>query len=145
MTLNLGCGTDALDGAVNVDIARLPSVDVVCDLNERPWPLPAGRFDVVRAVDVVEHLDDPVAFMEECWRVGSEGCLLTIQTVEGGSYNHYTDPTHKHGFTLESFDYFDPRTYYGSKFKHYCRGKWHIEHKSAGGGNITIVARKVGI
>lgn len=142
--MNLGCGADRMAGAVNVDVANLPSVDVVHNLDDVPWPLPSARFERIVATDVIEHVCDPVAFLEECWRVASEDGVVLIQTVEGGSYNHYTDPTHRRGFTLESFDYFDPTTFYGEKFRHYSIGKWHIEHKSAGGGNLTFVLRKAG-
>lgn len=143
MILNLGCGAERMEDAVNVDSAKLPSVDLVHDLNTVPWPLPADRFERIFATDLIEHLDDPVVFLEECWRVASTDGVVLIQTVEGGSHNHYTDPTHKRGFTLESFDYFDPKTFYGRKFAHYSTGKWSIEHKSGGGENLTFVLRKV--
>ena len=63
--LNLGCGEKRMDGFVNVDVTDRTKPDLVHDLNVLPWPFESDTFDHVKAFDVVEHLDDLVAFMEE--------------------------------------------------------------------------------
>src|SRR2546427_12270220 len=43
--LDLGCGARKVDGAFGIDIAALPGVDVVHDLERRPYRLPESGAD----------------------------------------------------------------------------------------------------
>ena len=36
--LQLGCGNDPKPGWINHDLAPLADIDIVHDLNDRPWP-----------------------------------------------------------------------------------------------------------
>ena len=36
--LNIGCGKKNKNGYINLDLLKLPNVDVVHDLNQFPWP-----------------------------------------------------------------------------------------------------------
>jgi len=62
--LDVGCGTAKVKGAIGLDIAPLPGVDVVHDLNKFPWPFENGTFDEIYMLDVIEHLDDTIGVME---------------------------------------------------------------------------------
>ena len=104
--LNLGCGEKQLPNAVNVDITSSTAPDVVHNLNERPWPLPSEQFVEVLAHDVIEHLDDVVATMEEIHRVCRDGAIVRITLPHFSSANAFTDPTHRHYFGWFSFHYF---------------------------------------
>ena len=104
--LNLGCGNKQRPDAVNVDVTASTSPDVVHDLNVRPWPFPDNRFSEVQAHDVVEHLDDIVATMEEIHRVCRDGAVVRITVPHFSCSNAFTDPTHQHYFGWFSFDYF---------------------------------------
>ena len=114
--LNLGSGTDALPGYVNVDAARIPGVDVVCDLDDGAWPWNDGSVAEIRAFDLFEHVDDPLLFMWECHRVLVTGGLLDLHTCYWTSRNAYTDPTHKRFCTEETWDYWVPGTYLHSRY-----------------------------
>lgn len=109
--LQLGCGARPFEGAVNHDRVRhSPWVDVGHDLDVMPWaPLaPHGLFDVIVAFDLIEHITDVLGFVNECHRLLVPGGRLVMR---GGAANNpasYTDPTHKHWFTDESMDFFDP-------------------------------------
>jgi SAM-dependent methyltransferase len=105
-TLNLGSGRKHLANAVNVDIVDSTGPDVVHNLNARPWPLPDGQFTEVFANDVIEHLDDVVATMEEIHRVCRDGAVVRITVPHFSSGNAFTDPTHRHYFGRFSFSYF---------------------------------------
>ncbi len=56
--------------------------------------------------DVVEHLEDLLAVMEELHRVCEHGALVKITTPHFSSANSFTDPTHRHHFGWHSLDYF---------------------------------------
>ena len=58
MKLNIGAGHDIYDGWINHDIAALPDIDVVHDLNLTPWPWSDESMDEVVAYAGIEHLDD---------------------------------------------------------------------------------------
>lgn len=104
--LNLGCGNKQRADAVNLDITASTSPDVVHDLNVRPWPFENDRFREVLAHDVIEHLDDVVASMEEIHRVCQDGAVIRITLPHFSSSNAFTDPTHRHYFGWFSFHYF---------------------------------------
>ena len=90
--LNLGCGRKRREGAVNVDCTTRTSPDVVHDLNVRPWPFPNDAFAEVFAFDVLEHLEDVVAAMEELHRVCRNGARVEITVPHFSSANAFTDP-----------------------------------------------------
>ena len=103
--LNLGCGRRKIRGALNVDISTAVEPDLVVDVTKKPWPLPSDWFEEVHAYDVVEHVDDVLAFFEEVHRVSKPGALIHISVPHFSCSNAFTDPTHRHYFGLESFDY----------------------------------------
>jgi SAM-dependent methyltransferase len=104
--LNLGCGHKKDPAAINVDVTSATNPDIVCNLNLRPWPFPADRFTEVRMYDVIEHLDDLVGVMEELHRVCRHGAVIKITTPHFSSANAFTDPTHRHYFSVASLNYF---------------------------------------
>ena len=104
--LNLGCGLKHLADAVNLDITSATRPDVVHNLNQRPWPFEDGAFDEFRANDVIEHLDDVVATLEEIHRIGTKGAILRITVPHFSCANAFTDITHRHYFGYFSFHYF---------------------------------------
>lgn len=104
--LHLGSGKQYDPKAVNVDLVAATKPDLVHDLDATPWPLPDGHFEAVRAMDVVEHLDDVVAAMEEIHRVCRDGASVHITVPHFSCANAFTDPTHRHYFSAASFDYF---------------------------------------
>ena len=104
--LNLGAGEKQVGNAVNLDITAATEPDIVHNLDDRPWPLPDAQFAEVLAHDVIEHLDDVVATMEEIHRVSRDGAVVRITLPHFSSANAFTDPTHRHYFGWFSFHYF---------------------------------------
>lgn len=104
--LHLGSGLKRMAGAVNVDLVAATNPDVVHDLDTRPWPFADDEFDEVIACDVIEHLDDVVATMEEIHRVAADGAVLKVTVPHFSSANAFTDITHRHSFAWSSFHYF---------------------------------------
>ncbi len=77
MRLNLGCGDDIKDGYVNVDITKLPGVDVLADLND-PLPLKSESVDQIVMKSVLEHLNQTEKVMRELFRILKAGGSLRI-------------------------------------------------------------------
>ena len=91
---------------VHLDRKPLPHVEQVWDLSQLPWPFPDDAFDRILAVDVIEHLPDTCAVIEELWRISRPGARLTVRVPHWGSYRAHRDPTHQAFFDEHSFDYF---------------------------------------
>ena len=104
--LRLGSGRKSRSDAVNLDIVAATNPDIVHDLNVLPWPLPDNWFDEVEAYDVIEHLNDIVATMNEIHRICRHGAVLKVTVPHFSCANAFTDPTHRHYFSRFSFDYF---------------------------------------
>jgi SAM-dependent methyltransferase len=111
--LNLGAGQKRRDDCVNVDLVADTNPELVWDLNQVPWPLPANYFREVHAYDVIEHLENLVGVMEEIHRVSAPGAVLRITLPHFSSANAYTDPTHRHYFSWFSFHYFTGENNWG--------------------------------
>jgi SAM-dependent methyltransferase len=104
--LHLGSGRKYNPDAVNVDLVASTGADIIHDLDRTPWPLDNDRFREVWAYDVLEHLDDLVATMEEIHRVCVPGAVVKITVPHYSCHNAFTDITHRHYFSRFSFDYF---------------------------------------
>lgn len=104
--LNLGCGLKPLPGAINIDQVAEVCPDLVLDLGHRPWPLPENHFEEVHAYDVLEHLDDIVGTMEEVHRICRPNAKVILTVPHYSCANAFTDPTHRHYFGAQSFNYF---------------------------------------
>ena len=111
MRLNLGCGSQAKDGWVNLDIAAQAGVDVVHDLDVGPWPFEDRTAEQIEAWDVFEHVADPVLFMTECHRILRPFKYLHVHTPHYTSPDAFTDPTHRRFPTEHTFDYWIPGTH----------------------------------
>jgi hypothetical protein len=91
---------------VNVDAVPETSPDVVHDLNVRPWPFATSEFMEVVGHDVLEHIRDVVAFMEELHRVAAPGAIVRLTVPHFSCANAWRDPTHVRAFAHDSLDYF---------------------------------------
>ncbi len=128
LQLNLGCGRSPLQGWVNVDVAALPGIDVVANLDAcRTQRLPfdddsASRFQLSH---VLEHIGDTLALMQELHRIAEPGAQLTIRAPYGSSDEADEDPTHRHRFFINSFAYFAQPNYWRADYGY--RGDWAVE------------------
>jgi predicted SAM-dependent methyltransferase len=77
--LHVGCGTQRLEGWINVDIRLSPQVDVVSDVTRGLHFLEAN---VIYAEHFLEHLTVPqaVGFLGECHRVLTHNGILRLST-----------------------------------------------------------------
>lgn len=102
MKLNLGCGTNKIEGYVNVDRAHGP--DVVHDLESFPWPWETSSIEEIRAHHVLEHLGrTPEVFIgvvKEMYRVCKPGAKVEIVVPHPRHDDFLNDPTHVRPITL---------------------------------------------
>ncbi|UBB24400.1 class I SAM-dependent methyltransferase [Pseudoxanthomonas japonensis] len=102
---NLGSGGDYLAGAINVDLYA-EKADIRHDLASIPYPFDDNSFDRIRALNIIEHLDNPIDVMREIHRIGADGCLVDIRVPHFRSASLYEDITHVRGFAWRTFDVF---------------------------------------
>ena len=105
--LDLGCGKRKQKNAIGIDISKDTDADVIHDLNSFPYPFDDNEFNYVYADNVIEHLDDVVKVLEELHRITKDGATIKIIVPFFRSVYARIDPTHKHFFTVRSFDYFE--------------------------------------
>jgi SAM-dependent methyltransferase len=120
--IDLGCGSNKTEGAFGIDGVRLPGVDLVHDLEVRPYPLPDDCADEVVLCHVLEHFADPLPVMEEVWRVTRPGGRVSIRTPHYSGPYAWNDPTHRRAFTARSFHYFGENGY-----SYYTRARFRVE------------------
>jgi ubiquinone/menaquinone biosynthesis C-methylase UbiE len=101
--IDLGCGRHKHEGALGVDIVETNDVDIVIDLNQYPWDLPDNSFSTVYCKDTLEHLDRPLRFLEEVYRISADDAIVHIKTPHFTNNNAWVDPTHKRPFSAFTF------------------------------------------
>ena len=104
--LDIGCGIKKTPGSIGLDSNPKTHADVIHDLDTVPYPFPDNEFDVVVGNQVIEHIDDVLAVVAELYRITKPGGLIRLDTPHYSDIASYTDPTHKHHLTTESFAYF---------------------------------------
>jgi predicted SAM-dependent methyltransferase len=140
MQLIVGCGPNwpKRKDDIFLDVRPFAGVDVVHDLDDCPWPFKTDSFNEVSAIHVVEHLQNLIAFMDECHRILKPGGSLYIETPEAGADLdlQFADPTHVRCYRKHTFvNYFTraeaPK--FGYTYKHWSI--WHLESKN---GNLIF-------
>ena len=142
MKINLGCGDEKLLGYTNLDSVEELKPDILHDLDDMPWPFEDESAEEINAADVYEHVADPLAFMNECWRILEKEGILKIRSTCWETEQSYTDPTHRRFLTLNSFDYWDKKTPFGKKYWWYSKNKYDILSKNRDGQELVFVLRK---
>lgn len=124
--LDLGCGNRKRPGAVGLDINPDTQADVVHSLESFPYPFGESEFDEVYADNVLEHLGDVVAAMEELHRITRPGALVKVIVPYFRSNWAFIDPTHRRFFTVDSFSYFDGEHVH-SRLYNYSKARFRLE------------------
>lgn len=108
------------------------------DLDD-PWPLEDNSVGVIRAMDAIEHLVDPVHTMNEAYRVLAPGGFLLITVPSTDGRGAWQDPTHVSFWNENSFWYYTKKTHaryipgYEGRFqvarlRSFFPTKFHLEH-----------------
>lgn len=134
--LNLGCGRRPVKDFINIDCMPLEGVDVVADLDDcknTPLPFEDNTVDGFCASHLIEHLKNPLPFMEELYRVAKPNAEALFNLPYGSSDDAFEDPTHVRQYFLFSFSYFSQPTYWRADYGY--KGDWLVKR-------ITLVVDK---
>lgn len=110
LKLDLGCGANRRDGYTGVDIASLPSVDVVHDLFTFPWPFKDESAETIHCSHFLEHVPGKLRgrFMDEVWRILVPEGTMSVIVPYARSMRSVQDFTHEWPpICEESFLYFN--------------------------------------
>ena len=89
-----------------LDLAPLPNVDVVHDLDDIPLPFEDASFDHIECFDILEHVREFPDVMREMHRITAPGGRVHITGPHFTSYTWATDPTHRRAFAINTFEFF---------------------------------------
>jgi SAM-dependent methyltransferase len=139
-TVDLGCGSRKMAGAIGMDIVAVPGVDVLADMS-RGLPFRTSSLDGIYAYHVLEHLDDFLGAVGEIWRVLKDGGLAYIKAPHACStFTTWKDPTHRRGLSIATFAYFDDTYFDGAAFAYYSPARFRIEKAKL---NFTLTDRQM--
>lgn len=125
--LDLGCGKRKRPGSVGIDINPNTDADIIHNLNQFPYPFSDSEFDEIYVDNVIEHLEDVFAVMEELRRISRPEGLVTIYVPYFRSHWAFIDSTHRHFFTVDSFSYLDPGHIHHRLYNFYSTAEFRVE------------------
>jgi SAM-dependent methyltransferase len=106
LILDVGCGINKFPGAIGVDRNPASRADVLADLDRFPYPFRDSAFAHVRAIHVIEHVQDVIRTMEEFHRLARPGGRVFLSTPHYTDFSSFCDPTHRWHLNSFSFRYF---------------------------------------
>jgi len=105
LKIDLGCGRYKPKGFVGVDVYPGAGIDIVADLNQR-FPFPDNCAEMIRAYDVIEHLENRIHTMNEIWRIAKPGATVDLFVPSTDGRGAFQDPTHISFWNINSFKYY---------------------------------------
>jgi SAM-dependent methyltransferase len=104
--LDVGCGINKYPGAIGIDRNFNTRADVIADIDRVPFPFRDGAFREIRAVHVIEHVEDIIRTLEEFHRLAAPGGRVVIVTPHYTDFSSFCDPTHRWHLNSFSLRYF---------------------------------------
>jgi SAM-dependent methyltransferase len=104
--LDVGCGKNKTPGAIGMDINPLTDADVIHDLGAFPYPFADDEFDEVIGLHVVEHVPDPMGFVQELHRITRPGGTIRLVCPHYSKPGWASDLTHRNHIDSYSFQCF---------------------------------------
>jgi len=115
--LDLGCGRNKLKGAFGVDFVKLPLVDFVWDLNKELPKKFHNKFDIVYSNGVLDHLGNPLLFLEGCKKYLKKNGKLILIVDNGDYWRYHLHLGNYHADIWESDDPEHPETHHKMLFQ----------------------------
>ena len=109
--LNLGCGTNRMTGYINVD--KYGEADLICDLEDLPWPWDNNSIDEIILHHVLEHLGETtenyLSIIFEMYRVLKPNAVVKITVPHPRHDDFINDPTHVRAITPDNLSVFSKK------------------------------------
>lgn len=126
---------------IRLDISADVEPDVVWNLDNLPYPFEDSEFSEIECFDVIEHLSNIPASLEEMYRILKPNGIVKITTPHFSCANSYIDPTHKFHLSYFSFDYFCAK----HDLAYYSKARIQIKYRhiqfQGGRFNRSIISR----
>ena len=105
--LNIGCGQEYIEGAINIDIDPQSKADMPLDMSYLPWIWQEEFVDKIIMHHFLEHTKNPHEILSECHRVLKKDGVLEITVPHSSSIIGIGCFTHYRTFSFNSLkDYF---------------------------------------
>ncbi|MFN8533352.1 MAG: hypothetical protein U0556_07375 [Dehalococcoidia bacterium] len=91
--LNVGAGSRAESGFINVDLRPRPGIDVVADV--RRLPFCRRSIAEIQAIALLEHFENPYEVLDEFGRIVTRDGMVRIDVPALGTYGAHLDLDHK--------------------------------------------------
>lgn len=127
LALDFGGRFNCPEGYKSVDLL---DADYIMDLNQK-WNIADNCVGVLRAYHLLEHLDDPIHFFNEAYRVLVPGGILLIEVPSMRHPMAFADPTHKSFWTELNFEYYtneDKARFIRPQYKGYFQKRRIVEY-----------------
>ncbi len=126
--LNLGGGSNCLDGCLTVDID--PRSDVYVDLSKK-LPFPDASVDAIFCEEAIEHisLEAGKQLLQECWRILKPGGAIRLATPDLNWFTSKLSQSHTHCHELNQIFYEHGHCYLYTReaLQFYCQEAGFIE------------------
>ncbi len=95
--------------AVRVSSAPGPDIQILAKLSP-DLPFQDNTIDEIFLDHTLAHAEGFISIMEELWRISKANTIIHVRLPHGSSsWAISRDPRHAKAYTLETFNYFDPR------------------------------------
>jgi SAM-dependent methyltransferase len=111
--LDVGCGRQKYPGSIGIDMNPDTAADVLCHIDRGYLPFRDNSFDEVRAIHLIEHVENVIRTVEEFHRVTRAGGIVFLVTPHYTDFSSFCDPTHRWHLNSFSFWYFYPEGLHG--------------------------------
>ena len=103
--INLGSGFRYLEGYINIDKTnKFFKIDLELDLELGKLPFDDNSVEIIEATHILEHINNLIPLMNECYRILEKKGIMHIQVPQG--IGMVADPTHVRLFSPLSFRYY---------------------------------------
>lgn len=113
MKINLGPGFEKFEDYIGIDKRPTSAAEIIWDLEEGLPFIKTESVEAIRALAVLEHIQNHIFLIEECWRVLKVDGEMEILVPYKNSPILWDDPTHLRSYTEKTFRFFDKKFHKG--------------------------------
>jgi hypothetical protein len=128
MRIEFGGSSKSQYGWESMDINS--NADIVWDLDVYPLPIKTSSVTSMRCIHTLEHLKEPLKFMEEAYRIAEDKCILEIR-IPWWKIDMMRNPAHRHFFHPDWFRNLNRhRPCWINVMSHLCKVNWQVGKES---------------